>query len=67
LWLREHRRTLGSGVRPVRRRATLGCYPEKEIEVINRRVAGDTVVDMARRWETDVIDVEHDWLFIMIG
>lgn len=42
-------------------------YPQKEIEVINRGVAGDTVVDMARRWETDVIDVEHDWLFIMIG
>lgn len=42
-------------------------FPEHGIELVNRGHGGDTIVDLERRWERDVIEVEHDWLFIMIG
>jgi lysophospholipase L1-like esterase len=38
-----------------------------EIQVINMGISGNTVRDLARRWETDVIALEPDWLCVMIG
>ena len=42
-------------------------HPELRVEVVNRGNDGDTVVDLARRWQTDVIDLAPDWLFVLIG
>ncbi len=41
--------------------------PEHRIRVINVGSSGNTVRDLAERWQTDVIDLEPDWLSIMIG
>ncbi len=40
-------------------------YPE--IEIINRGISGDTVRDLKKRWQRDVLDLKPDWLSIMIG
>ncbi len=48
--------------------ALLGAvYPEQEIRVVNMGVSGNTVRDLAARWETDVLNLQPDWVSIMIG
>jgi lysophospholipase L1-like esterase len=42
-------------------------YPSCHIEVLNRGIGGETVLDLERRWESDVIAERPDWLFVMIG
>jgi lysophospholipase L1-like esterase len=48
--------------------ALLGAaYPERQIRVVNMGCSGNTVRDLAARWQTDVLDLQPDWLSIMIG
>jgi len=42
-------------------------YPQLGIEIINRGISGDTVRDLKKRWQRDVLDLNPDWLSIMIG
>lgn len=42
-------------------------HPRLDFEVLNRGNDGDTVVDLARRWDEDVLREDPDWLFVMIG
>jgi lysophospholipase L1-like esterase len=42
-------------------------YPELGIRVVNMGVSGNTVRDLAARWETDVTNRRPDWLSVMIG
>ena len=42
-------------------------YPHLGIRVINKGISGDTVRDLKRRWQCDVLDLNPDWLTIMIG
>lgn len=44
-----------------------GLAPEKEIMVVNKGVSGNTVVDLEKRWQKDVLDLNPDWVSIMIG
>lgn len=46
---------------------TTALLPETELMVVNRGVSGNTVVDMAARWQTDALDFQADWVTIMIG
>ena len=39
----------------------------RPIQITNMGVSGDTVVDLARRWERDVLAREPNWLSVMIG
>jgi lysophospholipase L1-like esterase len=41
--------------------------PSLQLEILNRGIGGETVVDLERRWEQDVIAERPDWLFVMIG
>ncbi len=41
--------------------------PADRIRVINRGNSGNTVRDLATRWKTDVLDLNPDWVSIMIG
>lgn len=41
--------------------------PDRKIRVVNMGTSGNTVKDMAARWQTDVLDLKPDWLSIMIG
>lgn len=48
--------------------ALLGTvYPELGIRVVNMGTGGHTVRDLARRWQTDVLELKPDWLSVMIG
>ncbi len=42
-------------------------YPELNTLVLNTGISGNTVRDLERRWQTDVLDLKPDWLSIMIG
>lgn len=42
-------------------------YPELAIRVVNKGNSGNTVRDLASRWQSDVLDLKPDWLSIMIG
>lgn len=42
-------------------------YPELHLMVANRGVSGDGIVQMASRWEKDVLDLNPDWVTVMIG
>ena len=41
--------------------------PQARIRVINRGISGDTMRDLHARWQRDVLDLQPDWLSIMIG
>ncbi len=42
-------------------------FPTRGIELLNTGISGDTVRDLDSRWQTDVLDLEPDWLSVMIG
>ncbi|WP_217592142.1 SGNH/GDSL hydrolase family protein [Cohnella sp. GbtcB17] len=43
------------------------AYPELSIRVTNMGIGGNTVRDLEKRWQTDVLELAPDWLSIMIG
>ncbi|HLK59562.1 MAG TPA: SGNH/GDSL hydrolase family protein [Chthonomonadaceae bacterium] len=48
--------------------ALLGAvYPREAIRVVNMGTSGNTVRDLKARWQTDVLDLNPDWVSIMIG
>lgn len=42
-------------------------YPARRIRLFNVGTSGHTVRDLAQRWQTDVLDLQPDWLSVMIG
>jgi lysophospholipase L1-like esterase len=42
-------------------------HPELGLTWFNTGVSGDTVRDLDRRWQEDVIALKPDWLSVMIG
>lgn len=42
-------------------------FPERQVLFINRGVSGHKVSDLARRWQSDAIDLRPDLLSILIG
>jgi lysophospholipase L1-like esterase len=42
-------------------------HPEHKLRILNLGQSGDTVLDLKRRWETDVLELKPDWLSVMIG
>jgi lysophospholipase L1-like esterase len=42
-------------------------YPERKIRIVNTGNSGNTVRDLAARWDVDVLEQKPDWLSIMIG
>lgn len=42
-------------------------YPDRQIRFLNAGVSGNTVLDLASRWETDVLGQKPDWISVMIG
>lgn len=43
------------------------AYPESGFRVVNMGTSGDTVRDIKRRWNTDVLDLKPDWVAVLIG
>lgn len=42
-------------------------HPELGLELVNMGVSGDTVRELAGRWERDVIEQRPDWVSVAIG
>ncbi|MBK1876165.1 SGNH/GDSL hydrolase family protein [Pelagicoccus mobilis] len=42
-------------------------HPESNVRILNRGIGGNTVRDLAQRWQRDVIHLQPDWLSIKIG
>ena len=48
--------------------ALLGAVcPQLAIRVVNQGIGGDTVRHLKARWQADVLDLNPDWLSVMIG
>jgi lysophospholipase L1-like esterase len=58
---------LGNGYVSYVNALLLAVYPELGIRVVNKGISGNTIRDLKKRWQDDVIDQEPDWLAIMIG
>lgn len=43
------------------------AIPEKNLTFIDRGISGDTVTQLAKRWQTDTLDLKPDVLSILIG
>ena len=63
------RRELELGIGYVRIISSLlsARYPELGLEFVNMGIGGNTVSDLADRWESDVIGQQPDWLSVSIG
>ncbi|MGH2352531.1 MAG: SGNH/GDSL hydrolase family protein [Chloroflexota bacterium] len=57
----------GNGYVHLARAFLLARYPELGLEIVNRGIGGNTVRDLATRWEADVIAEQPDWLSVKIG
>jgi lysophospholipase L1-like esterase len=57
----------GAGYVSMVRNLLVARYPELHLTILNRGVSGNTVRDLAARWEKDVVAEQPDWLSIMIG
>lgn len=42
-------------------------YPTKQLDILNRGISGDRVIDLANRWVDDVINLNPDIVSISIG
>jgi len=67
-------------IRPVGRRGGLGngyvslvnslietSYPEIQVRVLNTGISGNRIIDLATRWEDDVLKLSPDWVSVFIG
>lgn len=57
----------GNGYVSLVRALLLARYPALELSFENRGIGGNTVRDLAERWERDVLRENPDWLSVMIG
>ena len=42
-------------------------YPELNLRVVNMGIGGNQIRDLDNRWKTDVLDLNPDWVSILIG
>jgi lysophospholipase L1-like esterase len=57
----------GDGYMSLVRALVTARRPELGLKWTNRGIGGDTVRDLSERWERDVVDLQPDWLSVMIG
>ena len=42
-------------------------YPQSQIRVVNMGISGDSIRELKRRWSTDVLDLNPDWVSVLVG
>jgi lysophospholipase L1-like esterase len=57
----------GAGYVDLVRSLVTARHPELGLTWVNRGIGGDTVRELAARWDTDAIGTAPDWLSVMIG
>lgn len=65
LWDRNH--IYGHGYMYLCAAHYMGMYPTEGYEFFNRGISGNTLSDLEKRWQGDVIDEEPDVLSVLIG
>jgi lysophospholipase L1-like esterase len=58
---------LGAGYAMLAAGRLLADHPEKNIQVYNRGISGNRVVDLYARWKIDALNMKPDVLSILIG
>lgn len=58
---------LGTGYPHVVSGLLNAVYPDVMVRITNVGISGNTVLDLKRRWQRDVLDLKPDWLSVMIG
>ncbi len=58
---------LGSGYPALVDGMLTAFRPEERIRVLNTAVSGDTIRQMAARWQQDTLELHPDWVAVMIG
>jgi lysophospholipase L1-like esterase len=58
---------LGHGYQFIIASEFAGRFPELNLTFINRGVSGNTVADLAARWQKDTLDLHPDVLSVLIG
>lgn len=64
---RDVRAPYGDGYLSLVRALVTARHPDTPLTWVNRGVSGDTVRDLAARWERDAVGERPDWLVVMIG
>ena len=57
--------SLGSGYVRLVNSLLAATYPQLGIRVVNMGINGNTVRDLKCRWQSDVLDLEPDWLMVV--
>jgi lysophospholipase L1-like esterase len=57
----------GDGYVALFRELLITQYPEQHNTIINKGIGGNTVHDLAGRWEVDVLNHRPEWLAVKIG
>jgi len=58
---------LGSGYAGQLAGALLAEYPQLGLRMFNRGIGGNRVVDLYARWKSDGVNLQPDWISILIG
>ncbi len=58
---------LGSGYAMMAASWFSAAHPELNVRFLNRGISGNRVIDLEQRWDRDCIDLQPDWVSIMIG
>lgn len=45
----------------------MGKFPDQEFQFFNRGISGNTLNDLEKRWQMDVLDIKPDVLSILVG
>jgi lysophospholipase L1-like esterase len=43
------------------------AFPEADLDFVNRGVSSNTILDLEKRWQKDVLDLKPDVLSVMVG
>ena len=63
----NHPHSLGSGYAALAASALLSRAPDRGWQCYNRGVGGDTIGDLAARWDADALALEPDVLSVLVG
>ncbi|HNS31655.1 MAG TPA: SGNH/GDSL hydrolase family protein [bacterium] len=58
---------LGGGYVKMFKEMMLANMPEIKVDVINKGIGGNTLLDLENRWTDDMMYLKPDWLSILIG
>ncbi|MET7426242.1 SGNH/GDSL hydrolase family protein [Dactylosporangium sp. NPDC005555] len=64
---RDVRAPYGDGYMSLVRALITARFPDVPLTWVNRGVSGNTVRDLAARWDRDAVAERPDWLVVMIG